>query len=188
MTHTERKRMQLLAIDTVGGIPAHPLLVHIPVLMIPLALALTILAFHKPARTPALWGAAGSAFVGLIGCFLASSSGEALQNAVENDALLRAHTEAGDQVALFAAPFFVVLLVALVVQLSRNDALPFVKSLSVAKKVSATVLTGVLALSVALGALASYKTYQAGHSGAKSAWHDVDVSKVHEGDHRGGGD
>lgn len=177
--------MQLLAIDTVGGIPAHPLLVHIPVLMIPLALALALLAFYRPARTAALWGATGSAFVGLIGCFLASSSGEALQNAVERTALMRQHTEAGEAVAAFVAPFFVVLLVALLIELSRNDSVPFVTSISWAKKASAGILTGVMALSIALGALASYKTYDAGHSGAKSAWRNVDITKVHE---REGGD
>ena len=180
--------MQLLAIDTVGGIPAHPLLVHIPVLMIPLALVLTLLAFYQPARTAALWGATGSAFVGLIGCFLASGSGEALQNAVQRSALLREHTEAGDMVAAFAAPFFIVLLVALVIELSRQDAVPFVKSVSMAKRASASALTGVMALSVVLGAVASWKTYDAGHSGAKSAWHDVDISKVHENEGGGDGD
>lgn len=180
--------MQLLAIDTVGGIPAHPLLVHIPVLMIPLALALTALAFYKPARTAALWGATGSAFAGLIGCFLASSSGEALQNAVQRSELLHEHTEAGDMVAFFAAPFFVVLLVALVIELSRKDALPLIKSVSLAKKASASALTAVMALSIVLGAVASWKTYDAGHTGAKSAWHEVDISKVHENEGGGDGD
>ena len=180
--------MQQLAIDTVGGIPAHPLLVHIPVLMIPLALALALLAFYRPARTAALWGAAGSAIVGLIGCFLASGSGEALQGAVEKSALLRAHTEAGDQVAAFVAPFLVVLLVALVIELSRNDALPFVGSLAVAKKASAAFFTSVMALCIVFGTVASWKTYEAGHSGAKSAWNDVDVSKVGEHNDRGDGD
>lgn len=180
--------MQLLAIDTVGGIPAHPLLVHIPVLMIPLALALTLLAFFRPARTAALWGAAGSAVIGLIGCFLASGSGEALQGAVEKSALLRAHTEAGDQVAAFTAPFLAVLLVVLVIELSHNDAVPFVGSFRSAKKASATVLTSLMALSVVLGAVASWKTYEAGHSGAKSAWNDVDVSRIGEHNGRGDGD
>lgn len=180
--------MQVPAVDTFGGIPAHPLLVHIPVMMIPLALALCLLAFWKPARTAALWGATGSAFVGLIGCFLASSSGEALQNAVQRTELLHEHTEAGDMVAAFAAPFFIVLLVGLVIHLSQTDSLPFVKSLSAAKKAGAGVLTGVLVLAGALGVLASWKTYDAGHSGAKSAWHDVDITKVHENEGHGDDD
>lgn len=179
--------MQLLALNTFGGIPAHPLLVHIPVMMIPLALALTVLAFWGRVRTSALWGATGAAFIGLIGCFLASGSGEALENAVEKSALLRKHTEAGDAVAAFTAPFFIVLLAVLVIHLARNEALPFGLKLPKLRTIGAGVVTGLLVLSTALGALASWKTYDAGHSGAKSAWNDIDLSKVTEG-HGDGGD
>lgn len=178
----------MLALNTFGGIPAHPLLVHIPVMMIPLALALAALSFWPKVRTSALWGATGSAFIGLIGCFLASGSGEALQNAVEKSALLRKHTEAGDAVALFAAPFFVVLLATLVIHLARNENLPFGMKFPSLKKVGAGVVTGLLALSVGLGVLASWKTYDAGHSGAKSAWNDIDLSKVTEGHGEGDDD
>ena len=173
--------MSTLALNTFGGIPAHPLLVHIPVMMIPLALALALLALWPKVRTSALWGATGSAFIGLIGCFLASGSGEALEHAVEHSDLLRKHTEAGDAVAIFATPFFLVLLATLVIHLARNESLPFGLKLPSLKKLGAGVVTGLLALSVGLGALASWKTYDAGHSGAKSAWKDVDLGKVTEG-------
>ena len=174
--------MYLPAIDTVGGIPAHPLLVHIPVMMIPLALALTLLALVKRVRTVALWGATGSAVIGLLGCFLATSSGEALQHAVNRSELLHEHIEAGDQVAMFTAPFVVILIVVLLIQLARTGTFNIATRVPALKKVTAGALTALLGLSVALGALAAWKTYDAGHSGAKSAWNDVDVSKVTEGD------
>ena len=180
--------MQLLALNTFGGIPAHPLLVHIPVMMIPLALALTVLALWGRVRTPALWGATGAAFIGLIGCFLASGSGEALQNAVERTELLHEHTEAGEAVAAFVVPYLVVLLVVLLIHLARNEALPFGLKLPKLRTLGAGAATGLLVLSTVLGAVASWKTYDAGHSGAKSAWNDIDLSKVTEGHGEGDDD
>lgn len=174
--------MQLLALDVVGGVPAHPLLVHIPVVMIPLALILAASAFVTRIRTTALWGATGSAVVGLIGSALSGSSGEALQNAVQRTDLLRAHTQAGELVTAVTVPFVLVLVVALAVHLSQTESIPVIKSVGFAKKVTATMFTGILALTSILGLVASWKVYDAGHSGAKSAWRDVDVTKIREGE------
>ena len=174
--------MQLLALDTFGGLPAHPLVVHIPVVLIPVAFALALLSFWKPVRTGALWAATGSASVGLIGAALAGGSGESLQNAVDRTDLVRDHAQAGEIVAPFASLFLVVLLCALVVHLSKTDSVPFLKSVSIAKKAGAGAMTALLALSSVVGVAASWATYAAGHTGAKSAWHKVDLSRVTEGE------
>ena len=39
--------MSLLALDTIGGLPAHPLLVHIPVVLVPVT---AVLAFYQVAQ------------------------------------------------------------------------------------------------------------------------------------------
>ena len=176
----------MFALDTLGGVPAHPLIVHVPVVMIPLAFVLAALAFVPRFRTLALWGAAGSGLIGVLGAALANGSGEALQNAVERTDLLRAHTQAGEAVAAFGAVFLVAVVGTLAVHLAHNDSLPFADRLSFFKKVPAAAIAGLVAASVALGAVASWKTYDAGHSGAKSAWRNIDVTKIQE--HEGHGD
>lgn len=180
--------MQLLALDVINGVPAHPLVVHIPVVMIPLALALTVLAFWKRVRTSALWCATGSAAIGLVGAALAGGTGEALQNAVERTKLLREHTQAGEAVAPVAAVLLAALVVALLAHLSASDSVPFVGSLPIAKKMGAGALTAVLVLSSVIGVAATWVTYDAGHTGAKSAWRNVDLTKVHENEGHGDDD
>lgn len=178
----------MLGLDTLGGVPAHPLIVHIPVVMIPLALVLAVTALVPRLRTASLWAAGGSALVGVLGAAMANGSGEALENAVPRTDLLKAHTEAGEAVAVVTAVFLVAVIGTLAVHLAHNGSLPFADRLAFVKKVPAAAVTGLVAASVVLGALAAWKTYDAGHSGAKSAWKNVDLTKVHENEGHGDDD
>ncbi len=127
-----------------------------------------------------LWPTVIVTAAGTLGAILAANSGESLEGAVRNEIskeatkveglkLLYDHTEAGDIARTGAIIFFVALLVAVF-------APRFVKVLREKKwwKPVAAVLI------VASGAYASWSMYDAGHSGAKSVWHDVKV--VGEGD------
>lgn len=178
------------AFDTLGGIPSHPLLVHLPVVLVPLAMLLMVLSLWTKVRTPALWGAGVAAVGGFIGAVLAAGSGESLVRAVKRSELLRRHTELGDQVQGYAGVFALFAVAALVVHLSRTDALPFAKVLSpvskriipFAKKLSAGAVASIIAFVSVVGIVATWQTYNAGHSGAKAVWNGTKITDMGDGD------
>lgn len=150
------------------GLPAHPLIVHLPVVLIPLALVGVVLMAIRPtwwARYE--WATLVVCGVGAVGAVFAANSGEGLEEAVENDAvraLLREHVEAGETARNMALLFFlVVLVVVLVPRWMSGRTMP-----KWWKPVAAAAM-------VVAGVLASVTIYDAGHSGAKSVWNDVQV-------------
>jgi hypothetical protein len=86
--------------DTFAGLPAHPLLVHAPVVLVPVVALLVILMIVRPQWLERFgWLAVGLAGLALVTGVLAENSGEALEEAVEDSAsrtLLHAHEEAGE--------------------------------------------------------------------------------------------
>jgi hypothetical protein len=99
-----------IELDELFGLPAHPLLVHIPVVMIPLALVTALLALWPAVRRPALIAAAGMAVVGGIGAVLAVGAGDKLEEHVQKTERVEEHAEQGEQVELPAIAFGVVAL------------------------------------------------------------------------------
>jgi uncharacterized membrane protein len=96
--------------DTFAGLPAHPLLVHAPVVLVPVVALLVILMIVRPQWLERFgWLAVGLAGLALVTGVLAENSGEALEEAVEDSAsrtLLHAHEEAGEKVPLLAFLLF----------------------------------------------------------------------------------
>jgi hypothetical protein len=131
-----------------------------------------------------------SSLVGLVGALLAGGTGEALQNSVERTALVRNHIRAADRVNVFLVPFTVLIIAALVVHWARQGTIPFTSRITritdaVVPRVtrwSARTVTAVIAVTAVIGAFASWAVYDAGHSGAKSVWHDVKIVPENHGD------
>ncbi|MFE2067913.1 DUF2231 domain-containing protein [Streptomyces sp. NPDC059467] len=157
--------------STVNGLPAHVLLVHIVVVLVPLtALALVAAAvWPRAARRlgvllPAL------ALVSLVSVPLATSAGEWLERHVTEDALVRRHTELGDGLLPWALGLFV--LAAVVWWATRRGGQEQDRSgggrLS---SLPVRIVVGVLSVAVAAGAVVD--VYRIGDSGAKAAWHDA---------------
>lgn len=179
------------AIDTLGGLPAHPAIVHIPVVMVPVAFVLAALAVRPGFRAWALPSAVASSFVGLVGALLAGGTGESLQHSVDRTQLVRDHVQAADRVNMFLVPFTVLVVVALVVHWARQGTIPFAARLTrvtdaIVPRVtrwSARTVTALIAVTALIGGLASWAVYDAGHSGAKSVWNGVKiVPENHGGD------
>ena len=175
--------------DSIFGIPAHPLFVHIPVVLIPLATIGVVLMAIRPTWWDRYkWSTIAVAGVGMVGAIIAAGSGEELEEAVEDTAprqLLRAHVEAGETSRTVSIIFFVVLVAAVVV-------LPWwVKRRSTttgAATASPRWLRSVVSLVLIMSALgASWTVYDAGHTGAKSVWSDVKLG-AGERDHERDGD
>ncbi|MFG2881429.1 DUF2231 domain-containing protein [Streptomyces sp. NPDC048297] len=155
----------------INGLPAHVLLVHVVVVLIPLtALALV---------TAALWPRAARrmgplvpllALVALISVPLTTQAGEWLERHVDSDPLVRRHTELGDGLLPWALALFV--LAAVVWWAGRRPAAEPGQGGGGLRwsALPVRIVVGVLSLAVAVGAVVD--VYRIGDSGAKAAWHD----------------
>lgn len=151
--------------DEVFGLPAHPLVVHAAVVLLPLAAIATVVCAAVPrARRAYAPIALGLALVATLAVGLAQKSGEELEENVKETELVEQHTEQGESVLPWA------ILVTLVA--GAVTAAPYVErrrpNVST-KAVTATVV--VLAVIAATGA--TWAVVSVGHSGAEATWSNV---------------
>lgn len=152
-------------IDNLFGIPAHPLLVHLPVILVPIAAltALVAVGWVRHRRRLA-WVAAGLTFVALVTLQFAMASGSALEDRVENTDLVRRHVGMGGTARLYAVVLLIALIVlAMLPHSSYTAAQAKRRRASVAVAALVIVLTGIGSVVTVL---------QTAHSGAKSVWND----------------
>lgn len=149
----------------IGGLPVHPLVVHLPVVLVPLAAVAVVLMALRPSLLTRLGvPALVVSGLGVVGAFLASSSGEELEDRFRSagetiSGALHDHAEMGESVPWFALLFFVLLLAWVL----------FVhKGAGVAREKLVRSVLAVLVVLAGLGASAS--VYLTGHSGATSVW------------------
>ena len=111
--------------DTLFGLPAHPLLVHIPVVMVPLAaVGALVVVCSKKLRRSIGWLVALFAIVGGFGAALAANAGEGLRDRVPRTANMRHHAQLGETARNFSLLFMLVVVgyLALDWWLARNAA------------------------------------------------------------------
>ena len=153
-----------------ASIPLHPLLVHVPVVLVPLLFVGALaMAVWRPwfDRFGVLAG--GLAVLAGVGTGLASQSGEELQTQVTDSASVRNHVELGDQAKLIILAFLVALLgwIALNWWLEHRAVR---RRVPVGPSRAGTVLKCLAVASVVLGALATVWVIRAGHAGAQATW------------------
>jgi hypothetical protein len=103
---------------TVGGLPAHIMVVHAVVVLVPLsALLLALVAVWPAARRRLTEATAVLAVVTLISVPLATDAGEWLERRVPRSALVRAHTELGDTMLPWVVALAVIAIAFLVREL-----------------------------------------------------------------------
>lgn len=171
----------------VNGLPAHVLLVHVVVVLVPLtALALVAAAiWPRAARRlgpllPLL------ALVSLVSVPLTTQAGEWLERHVDGDALVRRHAELGDGLLPWVLGLFV--LATAVWWAARRPAATAGTETAEATATTAgrwsalpvRIVVAVLSLAVAVGAVVD--VYRIGDSGAKAAWHDGFSKTASHGD------
>lgn len=151
--------------DELFGLPAHPLVVHGAVVLLPLAAIAVLAVAIRPRWARSAFGYVTVALplVSLVTVILAQRSGESLEERVQETALVERHAELGESVLPWAIVLLVVAL--LVVAFAR-----FGSRLQVREAVARGVL---VALAVVAGVGAIWKVVDVGHSGAKAAWSDV---------------
>jgi len=166
---------------TIDGLPAHVLLVHAVVVLVPLAALLIVLVTTWPAaRARLTLPAAVTAVVALICVPLTTSAGEWLEHQLPRTALLRAHTALGDTLLPWVIGLAVVAVAVTAREwhaartADREDAVvggrrPRTESEAVrwgGRAVS--VGLAVVAVVVAIGSVIT--VYEIGESGARAVW------------------
>ena len=169
---------------SINGIPVHPLLVHIPVILLPLVtVGLLLMVVWPAARARFGWTTVVLAFAGLVGTVLAGQSGEDLQEAVRSTtdrAAIHEHAVLGDQLRLISLLLFLAVLGWQLLQTwsaRRENGVG-----------SRTILAAGLA-PLLIGALSTVWVIRTGDTGAKQVWKNVHVTAEQggEGGEGGGG-
>ena len=158
--------------DNISGIPAHPLIVHAVVVLVPLtAVGAVLVAVWPWARSHVGWLVAAGAVLDVALVPLATASGESLEERVPETALAEKHAEMGGQLT----PWVIALAVGVVavMVLARTVARSTGAHPAWAAPWLAMVVAGVTIVA-ASGAMV--QVVRIGHSGAKASWSDVGSS------------
>ncbi|MER6562231.1 DUF2231 domain-containing protein [Streptomyces sp. NPDC001027] len=153
----------------VNGLPAHILLVHFVVVLVPLtALALVVCAIRPRAAQRMGIVLPLFALVTLVSVPLATEAGEWLEEHVPSNALVRRHAELGDGLLPWAGGLFVL---TVVVWWAARRAVASGASRGT-RRSAAPLRVAIAVLSLVVSAGAVVDVYRIGDSGAKAAWHD----------------
>jgi hypothetical protein len=163
-------------LDTVFGLPVHPLIVHATVVVVPLAaLAVALYALWPRFRGWAGWGPLALATAAVVLTPLSTSSGESLEHRIGGSRLIEAHSHLADLLIWWVVPLAV--LAAVLYWWHRTG--------PVARPSTLKALVAVLPVLVAAGTLV--QVVLIGHSGAESAWGDVGSASSSSQSGAGGG-
>jgi Predicted membrane protein (DUF2231) len=162
---------------TVGGIPAHPLVVHAVVVLLPLAAVGTLLVVARPAwrRQLGVWVLL-LALGGVAAVPVATQTGEQLEHAIGGSELIAIHEERAETL-LVPALIFLLLLAATVLAGRRADApvdgpgAAHAVTTNTATMHRVTLVTGVLA--ALAGLVVTGLVVWIGHAGSVAAWSGV---------------
>ena len=154
-----------MSIDDLFGLPAHPLVVHAAVVLLPMAAIATVVVAAVPRwRRPYALLAFVVSVVAAGAIWLAKESGESLEARVAESALVERHAELAEQVLPWAIAVVVVAGAVVAVERYRSR-------LATIPTRAATITLIVAALITGIGA--TWTVAEVGHSGAKATWHDV---------------
>ena len=164
--------------DTLFGLPAHPLLVLIPIVLLPLAAIGVVVMLIKPVwHRRYRWVVLAIGAAGAVGAALAAQAGETLGsrvNAVEGRqaaARWRHHAQLGDTSRTVALLFLAVLVVFVVLPWWQERRTSQTGEGGLAPDRRLVVLTIAVSALTVLAAIGTVVTIvQAGHTGSKSVW------------------
>jgi uncharacterized membrane protein len=162
-----------VTIAKIFGLPAHPLFVHIPVVLIPLtAIGAIALACSARARDQFGWLVLAIAVVAGISTQLAIESGKALRHSVPQSAALRRHVHTAESIRPLILLLFLVALGVMLLDRRARGVWPFAgdRRAPALGSTARAALIGLTAL-VAVGTTA--RLFQIGDSGAKATWQRV---------------
>ena len=161
----------MLALDSLFGLPAHPFLVHIPVMLIPLSALGAVLMLWPRLRRTIGWWVCATAVVAGIATQLAITSGKSLQKYVRESALVHEHTRIGENIRPWLLLMFLALVGVMLIDraMHRRAEAPDRTDLLKIAQVTLSVL------SIVFAGLSVYWIYRIGHTGSKAVWHQTQL-------------
>jgi hypothetical protein len=171
----------LAALDSLFGLPAHPLVVHAAVVLIPLAaIGVCAIAFWPAARRRIGWIVLGLAFVGMVSGFLAKESGEGLEETVKETKAVQEHAEMGDSGLIAGGLVFLGAAGVMAVDvLEKRRASQSGAATGAAAGAGSMKTIGVVVgvVAVLFSVVGAARIVQIGHSGAKATWETNELSR-----------
>lgn len=164
-----------MEISKLFGLPAHPLLVHVPVVLVPLVgLGAIAMAVSAKVRDRIGWLVFALAAVALVGVQLAIGSGQALQDSVPRSHALSVHVQTAESLR----PLVLLLVVVVGALMARDRRTRRRASTGTTPAPAPTrrlvsVGLGIAAVVVAVGA--NVRLAQIGHNGAAATWQRVQI-------------
>lgn len=156
------------AVNTIFGLPAHPMFVHLAVVLVPLtALVAIVVVVWPKARgylgvfPPVL------ALAALIVVPLTTSAGEALEHSLPSNDDIERHADLGDKLILFVGPLF-----ALVVIWWALFSPLILRRLTIPVRVRRPLVPIVGVVTVALAVATLVMVILVGHSGSYAVWNN----------------
>lgn len=155
---------------TINGIPAHPLVIHAVVVLLPLsALGAVLIAIRPRWRRSLGVAVLLVALVGVAAVPVATQTGEQLQGALPGpNPLIQTHAERGELLLPWAVAYLVLLAVAVVTEFRTGratDAGP--------TRTTTRVTTTASVLAAVLGIVATGLVVWIGDAGATAVWQGV---------------
>ena len=154
-----------MSIDNLFGLPAHPLVVHGAVVLLPTAAIATVIVAAVPRwRRPYALLVVGVSLAAAGAIWLAQESGESLEERVTETALVERHGELAEQVLPWAIAVVIVAGAVVLADRYRSRLATLPARAMTISLIVAAVITGVGA---------TWTVAEVGHSGAKATWRDV---------------
>jgi hypothetical protein len=154
-----------MEINSLFGLPAHPLIVHAAVVLLPIAaIGMIVVACIPKSRryyAPVVFAAA---LMATVAVGLAQQSGESLQEHVKQTTQVHDHVEEGNTVLPWA--------IAVTIISGLLAVEPYVRT-RVGWVTSRGAVAVLIGASVIVGLGATWTVIQVGHSGATAVWHDT---------------
>ncbi|MEV6064817.1 DUF2231 domain-containing protein [Nocardia asteroides] len=146
---------------TIDGLPAHVLLVHLLVVLVPLTSVLLVLVAVWPAaRRILVWPTAALAVLTVALTPVTVSAGRWLAQRVGSTPAIRAHMDLGETMLSFVIPLLVVAGLLVGVRLAERGG----------RRPARAVLAVVAVLAVAAAVAATVQVVRVGDSGARATW------------------
>jgi uncharacterized membrane protein len=153
-------------IDSAFGLPAHPLLLHVPVILIPVLVIATVAVVARPAwreRYGFAW--AGLAIVALASTVLAAGAGDKfIEEKRFVSQTLREHKEAGETLRLVMFVFTAAIVLAVLRDWRARNGGRVIGGGAAAAALSVVILL--------LAGVSGFFVVRAGHLGSKSVWNE----------------
>jgi len=161
---------------TIIGLPAHPLLVHAVVVLLPLAaVGAAALAVRPRWRQRYAWPVLGLTLAGVGAVPVAQEAGEQLNArlATLDNPLIQRHAELGNDLLPFALGFGLAVVVLLVAGRLADRERTAAEESGDVPKTWRRIAIAVSVLVIATGAASIVQTVRIGHSGSTAVWTGV---------------